>query len=77
MRPDKTVPAVASAGGRYLARTDKITALAGTPPVRIVVIAFDSVDQAKAWYNSPAMKQIQTLSDQSLKYRWYVAEGVD
>lgn len=47
----------AKAGGvRYLARTDKIAALSGTPPKRVVIVAFDNVGRATAWYNSPAQQ---------------------
>jgi hypothetical protein len=32
-------------GGHYIARTYKITALDGTPPVRFIAYAFDSVEK--------------------------------
>ncbi len=40
------------ADGRYLARTDDITALDGTPPKAFVVVAFKSETQAKEYYES-------------------------
>jgi uncharacterized protein (DUF1330 family) len=40
-------------GGRYKARGGDITPLEESPPKpRVVVIEFDSVDAAKAWYES-------------------------
>jgi uncharacterized protein (DUF1330 family) len=72
----KAVAAVTSAGGQYIVRTDKITPLQGTPPVRAVVIAFDNVDKAKAWYASPAQKEVNALADRSQKVRSFVAEGM-
>lgn len=66
---------VKAGGGRYLARTDKITALSGTPPKRVVIIAFDSADQAKAWYNSPAQQEINAVADKAIKERWYVVDS--
>jgi uncharacterized protein (DUF1330 family) len=40
------------ANGRYLARTEDVTALDGTPPKTIVIIAFDSEAKAKAYYEN-------------------------
>ncbi len=71
----KAASSVKAGGGQYLARTDKITALSGTPPKRIVILAFDSVDQAKSWYNSPAQKEINALADKAIKQRWYVVDS--
>jgi uncharacterized protein (DUF1330 family) len=45
----KAIGSVKAGGGQYLVRTDKITALNGVPPKRVVIIAFDSTDEAKAW----------------------------
>jgi uncharacterized protein (DUF1330 family) len=72
----KAIASVTSAGGQYIIRTDKITPLQGTPPMRAVVIAFDTVDEAKAWYTSPAQKEVNALADRSQKGRWFVAEGM-
>jgi uncharacterized protein (DUF1330 family) len=71
----KANAAVASGGGQYIVRTDKITPLAGTPPVRAVVIAFDTVDKAKAWYASPAQNEVNALAERSQKVRSFIAEG--
>ena len=71
----KAAATVKAGGGQYLARTDKITALSGTPPKRAVIVAFDSVDAAKAWYNSPAQQEINTVADKALKERWYVLDS--
>ena len=54
-RPTATTDTVKQ-GGRYITRTDKITALDGTAPKRIIIIAFDSLEKAQAWNNSPAQK---------------------
>ena len=72
----KAVASVTSAGGQYIVRTDKITPLSGTPPVRAVVIAFENVDKAKAWYVSPAQKEVNALADRSQKGRSFIAEGM-
>jgi uncharacterized protein (DUF1330 family) len=63
-------------GGRYLVRTDKITALDGTPPKRFVIIAFDSVEKAKAWDNLSAQKQVTETRVKTTKSRSFIVEGM-
>jgi uncharacterized protein (DUF1330 family) len=71
----KAVPAAKAAGGQYLATTGKITALSGDPPKRVAIVAFDSVDQAKAWYNSPAQQEVNAMDDKAAKRRWYIVDS--
>jgi len=72
----KSGPAMAAAGGQYIMRTDKITTLDGTAPQRYLVIAFDSVDKAKAWFSSPAQKEVDALRVKATKSRVFIAEGM-
>ena len=72
----KAIASVTSAGGQYIVRTDKITPLSGTPPLRAVVIAFDNVDKAKAWFASPAQKEVNALAERSQKGLSFIAEGM-
>ena len=69
-------PSVAAFGGKFVMRTDKITASDGTPPQRIIVIAFESLAQAKAWRASPAMQEIWAIQEKTAKSRIFFAEGV-
>jgi uncharacterized protein (DUF1330 family) len=71
----KAGPSIKAGGGRYLARTDQVTALSGTPPKRVVIIAFDSTDQAKSWFNSPLQQEVNALADKAIKQRWYVVDS--
>jgi uncharacterized protein (DUF1330 family) len=71
----KAVPATKAAGGQYLAASEKITALSGDPPKRVAIVAFDSVDQAKAWYNSPAQQEVNAMDAKAVKHRWYIVDG--
>jgi uncharacterized protein (DUF1330 family) len=57
----KAPAAAKAAGGTFVVRTDKITTLDGTSPARFVLLKFDSVEEAQAWYNSPAQKEINAL----------------
>lgn len=73
----KTAPQVLSAaGGRYVIRTNEITSLDGAAPKRFVVIAFDSVEQAQAWHNLPAQKEIDALRANSTDSVSFLVEGM-
>jgi uncharacterized protein (DUF1330 family) len=63
-------------GGRYIARTGNITALDGTTPKRFIIIAFDSVEKAQAWYNSPEQKKINEIRMKTTKSSSFIAEGM-
>jgi len=39
-------------GGKFLVRGGKVTALEGDAPKRVIVTAFDNVDNAQNWRNS-------------------------
>jgi uncharacterized protein (DUF1330 family) len=71
----KALPASEAFGGKYIVRTSKITALDGTPPQRFVVIAFDSVEKAKAWDSSALQKEVNDLRKKSTKSRVFIADG--
>jgi uncharacterized protein (DUF1330 family) len=62
--------------GRYIVRGGQTTSLEGDQPKRIVMIAFDSMTQAQAWYDSPAYRAIRPIRLQSAKSRVYIVEGV-
>jgi uncharacterized protein (DUF1330 family) len=55
---DKAGAVIAAAGGHFVVRTDQITSFDGTPPVRLVLLQFDSPEKAQAWHDSAAMKDI-------------------
>jgi len=63
-------------GGRYLARTDKITALDGAASKRYILIAFDSVEKAKGWYNSPEQKKVNENRIKNTKSNSFIVEGM-
>ena len=47
-------PSVSEYGGKYIVRGGRCEVLEGDwRPNRIIVLEFESVDQAKRWYNSP------------------------
>jgi uncharacterized protein (DUF1330 family) len=55
----------------------KAESLDGDPPPQgIVVIAFDSSEQAHAWYNSAAYAAIRPIRQAAVKGRMFIVEGV-
>jgi uncharacterized protein (DUF1330 family) len=63
-------------GGKYVIRTEKITALDGTPPKRFVVIAFDSMEKAKAWKASASSKEVDVIRNKTTKSSQFLVEGM-
>jgi len=51
--------------------------LDGEAPQGIVVIAFDSAQQARAWYDSPAYEAIRSIRQNAVKGRMFLVEGVE
>jgi uncharacterized protein (DUF1330 family) len=62
--------------GHYLVRGGKTKSLEGEAPKRFVVIAFDSMEKAQAWEDSPAYEAIKPIRHSSAKSRVFIAEGV-
>ena len=45
------------------------------PPKGVVVIAFDTSEQAHAWYDSPAYAAIRPIRLAAVKGRMFIVEG--
>ena len=73
---EKAPAAMANSGGRFVVRTDKITALDGTPPQRFVLIAFDSPAQAEAWKNSALQKDVDSWRTKTTDSLSFMVEGL-
>src|SRR5262245_55824645 len=75
---DKAPDIVKKHGGSFLARTDIITPLRAAEPAikRYVIIAFDSAQKAKAWYESSDMKDINAYNNQHTKGRAFVVDAL-
>jgi uncharacterized protein (DUF1330 family) len=75
--PPKAGPeTLAPFGGKYIIRTEKITALDGTAPKRFVVIEFDSVEKAKAWKASPSSQEVDAIRNKTTKSSQFLVEGM-
>lgn len=61
----------------YVVRSSKIQSLEGEAPKGgIVVIAFDSVEKAREWYDSPAYAAIRPIRQSAAKSRIFIVEGL-
>ena len=68
--------AVKDTGGRFLVRTQNITAFDGTAPKRSIIIAFDSAEKAKAWNDAAYIKETNAIRIKTTKSRSYIVEGM-
>ena len=65
------------AAGKFVIRGGKtITAQGAAPAARVVVLQFDSLEKAEAWWNSPAQKAAQAIGDKYATFRSFLVEGV-
>ena len=62
-------------GGRYVVRGGKVATLEGEATKRIVMIAFPSMEQAQAWYDSPTYRELRPIRHKSAKSRVFIVEG--
>ncbi len=74
----EAVPAtVEKHGGRYLIRGGKFEVAQGDwTPDRVVVVEFGSMDQAKAWYDSPEFEGPRQTLARSSNSNFVFVEGV-
>lgn len=64
-------------GGVFVVRGGQTISLEGTPPKRRrVVIRFDSMAKAKAWYNSAEYVELRKIRQRSAKTDVYLIEGL-
>jgi uncharacterized protein (DUF1330 family) len=74
---EKVSETLAPFNHHYVVRGHKIQALEGEPPKGgIVIIAFDSVEKAPEWYDSPAYEAIKPIRQSAAKSRLFIVEGV-
>jgi uncharacterized protein (DUF1330 family) len=75
---------IKAGGGRFVAiggsggalASGQVTALDGEAPKRAVIIAWDSVEKAKAWYNSPEYQELLKTGQKYAKFNTFVIEGL-
>lgn len=68
---------IALYGGRYVVRGGPIQTLeGGWTPEAVVVVAFDTADQARTWYASPEYAEALKVRQTALARRLILVEGV-
>ena len=74
---EKVPETLAPFNHQYLVRSSKIQTLEGEPPKGgVVLIAFDSAEKAREWYESPAYAAIKPIRQSAAKSRIFIVEGV-
>ncbi len=74
---DLATPTVAQYGGKYIVRGGKAENLEGDwTPSRIVVLEFESVEQATKWLNSSEYRPALELRHQTAVTRSIIVEGL-
>lgn len=64
-------------GGRFIVRgADPVPLEGAAPQGRLVVIMFDSLAKARAWYDSPAYRALRPLRQRSGVSNVYILEGL-
>jgi uncharacterized protein (DUF1330 family) len=73
---EATRTSVPAAGGRVIVRGGKTFVVNGSPPRQVVVIQWDSLDTARAFFESEGYKQLAPVRDRGSNFRAFVIEGV-
>ena len=69
-------PLIKAGGGRYLA-AGKATSFDGAPPKsRVIIIRWDSMEQLKTWFDSPAYRAARKVGDKYAKFHTFAIEGL-
>jgi len=70
--------AIAAGGGRFLARGGELAVLEGDwQPTRLVVVEFEDLAAAKAWYESEVYQEAKKLREGAARLHMVAVQGVD
>jgi uncharacterized protein (DUF1330 family) len=72
-----TPAAIEKAGGRFVVRGGAITTLEGPEETRrLVILEFDSIEKAKAFYHSPDYERAKQEREGAAEAQFIAVEGV-
>jgi uncharacterized protein (DUF1330 family) len=63
-------------GGKYLVRGGETDVLEGEWPGAVIVVAFDSAEQARDWYRSDDYAEALKFRDDALSRNLILVEGI-
>jgi len=70
-------PALAAHGGRFIVRGGAAELMEGEgAPIRVVVLAFESMDAARAWYHSETYQEAARVRQRTARSRFVLVEGM-
>ena len=72
----KVGPTLAGHPIKVLAAYGKQEVLEGPPVEGVVILEFPSIQAAKAWYNSPAYREVREHRFRGAEYRAVIVEGL-
>ena len=75
-KANATAGEMKAGGGEYIIRNTKFTSLDGTPPERLVIIKFDSVEKAQAFENTASQKEVNAGRMKTTNSLAFIVEGV-
>lgn len=74
---DQAPATVEQYGGRYIARGGQIDVLEGHWfPKRLTIIEFDTMEQARAWWESQEYREPKALRQQTARTNLLIVEGL-
>lgn len=65
----------ADAGGSFVVKPSPPTAVDDTPPGRVAIIRFDTVEKATATFASDAYREARRVGDKYASFRIFILEG--
>jgi uncharacterized protein (DUF1330 family) len=70
-------PTIAAYGGRYIARGGATATLTGAwYPTRVVILEFPSMEQARAWWDSPEYAPAKSMREASADAQIVLVDGL-
>jgi uncharacterized protein (DUF1330 family) len=75
-KANATAAELTAAGGQIVIRSEKFISLDGTPPARLVILKFDSVEKAQAFEKTTAQKEITAARMKTTDSLSFIVEGI-
>ena len=74
---ERMTPTLDAYGGKFVARGGEIEVIGGSwNPQRLAIVAFDNMEQARAWLASPEFKELDDMRTSSSNINLVLVEGV-